>query len=240
MKWLFYLLVLANLLFFAWHWQYPVEGPAASPPPATTQGEQLRLLSELSQPPDPRSAGGGGLIEEPRSRPPERSGAGPVAEAEEVSPPAWRCHRISGLADKTELAAVREALAERRFEVVASGTEPGEKKRYWVLLPPYGSAAEAAPVLERLKAAGLEDYYLVGGGENHNAISLGIFSSIDAAQRRYRQIRDLGLQPEARELAIPVHRYWMTVREPDDAEETEWRSIIEARPDVSAEGTACP
>ena len=69
------------------------------------------------------------------------------------------------------------------------------KIRYWVYITPRNSQADAQRKADELKAMGVADYFVVNdGGKWQNAISLGLFSSKDAADRRLADLKEQGVR----------------------------------------------
>lgn len=80
--------------------------------------------------------------------------------------------------------------AEKVDEVVANGTVRG----FWVYVPPAPSRQTALQSIEELKQKGVADYLLIQGeGRWQNAISLGVFSSAEAAQRHLEKMHQKGV-----------------------------------------------
>lgn len=63
---------------------------------------------------------------------------------------------------------------------------------HWVLVPPLENRREGLKLLKALQVRGL-DSYLITQGENRNAISLGLFKSLRAAQSVLRQRQEAGI-----------------------------------------------
>lgn len=79
--------------------------------------------------------------------------------------------RARALADVEPLALGR-LLTQRRVEAATA---------YWVFLPPFASKAAADKRAAELKAAGVKDAFVVDGGPQRFALSLGAFRTEDAA-----------------------------------------------------------
>ena len=94
-----------------------------------------------------------------------------------------------------------------------------------------------------LADAGITDSYLIPSGENRNALSLGVFSSLAAAQRRTIRINALGIsntaQLRTQTIQLPVTRNYLVVAVPgrDNAGEL---AVQMALPSASVRGVACP
>ncbi len=178
MKALVFLLVLLNLLFYAF-----TEGVFGRPgnPDAGRVDQQLvpervRIVARGDQPPPKRGNGADAA--------PARS-----AEPEELCLawdrlPAEDADRLaSTLAEK--FAGVR---VERR--AVAS-----EGSGWWVFVPALPSKAEADKKGGELKELGVKDYFVVqDAGPNQFAISLGVFSGEKGAQDRLAELKVKGVK----------------------------------------------
>jgi len=238
MKWFFICMLAANLALLGWNWQHAGEygrsesGEGAALP----SGPRLVLLGEADAVLASRK-GGVAMAPPPPPSPPAVAEAEPaaamttsapdvVSSAEERAAVALRCVRLRSLESQAAAASVITALQQGGATVRGQGEEAGEIKRYWVMLPPGASAAAATPVLERLQRAGIKDFYLIRSGENMNAISLGVFSSKDAAQNRLQQIRELKLAPRIEEITLPAKRWWVEFNWPATERDTVWRSLL--------------
>lgn len=196
MRLLFLLLLLANLALAVgvMRGEPDSAGVQIAPGPAATGTAPLLLVSELPL----------------ADRPGKRSALAASAVPEEVQvltdtpDPApgtpQGCYRLEGIPDATALAAVRSRVEAAGGHVGSSGEVTAEKRRYWVLLPPFRSRVQAEPMMKRLRAAGVKDFYFITAGENRNTISLGLFSTAEAARRRVQQLAPLKLKLDVREV----------------------------------------
>lgn len=206
MKWLVYLLALANGAYFAWYTYLQPPEPRASRQPAQETAEVGRgglvLLSEL--PEEQRLA-----LKTPEPSPAEP----PVTDEPGQAAPMRRCYRVEGLETPAAAERIAASLRASGAEVLATGSERHRQQSYWVMVPRYASRAATEPVVARLRAAGITDYYVIPAGENRNAISLGVFTTREAAQRRFERIMGLGLKLSGRlrieEIGLPARRYWV-------------------------------
>ena len=166
MKWLFGLLLLANLVFFAiMQWGGAlVEGDGNMQPLQALNAEKINLQtgSSLAQAP---------VLSSPaaQSSVPELAAAACLEWGE-----------FSGN-DFTRASAALSALhldgnlTQRQAEYVSS---------YWVYIPPLKGRAEVDKKISQLKVRGVEEYYVVNeAGKLQNSISLGIFKTEEAAQK---------------------------------------------------------
>lgn len=104
------------------------------------------------------------------------------------------------------------------LELPAEGVQrvAAEAPGFWVHIPPLKSKAELDKKMGELKSAGITDFSAVQDPTlGRNAISLGIFSTEDAARGRLAALKEKGVQSavmESRAGLIKQARYY--VREP--------------------------
>jgi hypothetical protein len=170
-----FLLVLANLIFFAWTQGYigQAESPDAARLSQQFAGDRLRIVSR-DQPP-------------PVTMPP------PPAKKAEPEPE--KCLAWSGLS-AADADAAEAALAGERFATLrrVRHSEP-EPAGWWVFMPPQASKAEADKKASELKKLGVTDFFIIQeAGPNRFAISLGIFSSEQAAEDQLKALRAKGVR----------------------------------------------
>lgn len=70
----------------------------------------------------------------------------------------------------------------------------GESNGWWVYIPPLPGKAEADKKAGELKQFGVSDYFIVQEGSSRYAISLGVFSTEKGAQDRLAQLKDEGVR----------------------------------------------
>lgn len=166
MRWIFALLVIANVAFFA-VMQLSQSNPGVDSMSNHTpyRAEQIHLLPEadLSQSPSPQQ--------------PE-------------SPPQicleW------GIFSKMELDRAQDMLKPLQLgeNAITVNNAPEKASKYWVYIPPAKSRAEAQKKQEELKSLGIEDSLVMQDNNKWRyAISLGVFSTQGAADKYLSQIR---------------------------------------------------
>ena len=210
------MLVMLNLGAALW-W---ASGPHADAAPATaTQGEAptLRLLDEAMRPPaavpsdapvaTPAAAPEAVAATEPVATPPAA-----VAPAAEAPPAAAVCLRFGPFADAAARDAARPALASASAVLVPRDT-PARSSRGWkVHLPPFATRDEARAMGEKIKAAGITDWYLLNEGADANGIALGRYASEDAARRREAELAAKGIPAQAAPLGDLSMQWWLDAR----------------------------
>jgi hypothetical protein len=201
MRALFLLLLLANLVFYAWsRYGAPADAADPAPPARQIEPEKLKLVSPGALPPAPLAA----AVKKPPPAPP----------APAVAPGACLEWGSFTLADAPRAEQALEPLglgarlAQRRTEETAG---------WWVFMPPQGSRQAAIRKASELKALGINEYFIVQEeGEYHWALSLGVFRSEEAAQARLAALRGQGVRTARvgpRETVVP--KVWLQVKSVD-------------------------
>ncbi|MBI4989523.1 MAG: SPOR domain-containing protein [Rhodocyclales bacterium] len=153
---LFFLLVLGNLLLFAWGQGY--FGAAGG------SGEAERLAGQI-EPDKLRIAGKG-------TPPPKAAG----------QPPREECRALAGL-EREAAGRLVELLSGRDAQIKVDQRSLDEPRSWWVHIPPLPNSAQADRKAAELSKLGVKDFYVVReSGPNQYAISLGLFKSEDGAK----------------------------------------------------------
>ncbi len=156
-----------------------VPTPTAAPQPQPTAAAPVAALAKPAAPTPP-------VAETPAPEKP--------APEKPAAPP--RCIALGPFADRAAAVAAQGragsllAPARLREQPAASGSA-----RYRVLLPAATSRDEAQATVKRIVAAGLSDYYIIGQGEEANAIALGQYRNREGAERRMAAVQAAGFQP---------------------------------------------
>ena len=241
-------LIVATLLFFnvalaLWHVGGASGSAAQRMLPSTEPGvEPLVLWSERPEPVHARPP----VVEAPAqaqmaAEPP------PAAQESEVAPPPEPpalppvCGRIGPFADRQAAAGASAQLAEFgwRMETVA---DAAVEVRYWVLLPPRASTAEAFRIDRALRREGIRDLQVLAGEGRDNAISLGLFKDQAMADRRLEQIRGLGYEPQMEALERRRAQFWVqftTGSGDGPPDQRPWRQAVAEAGDLRLELQPC-
>ncbi len=167
-----FLLILANLLFYAFGAGYfgRPENPDAGRLDNQIAAERIRVVSR---------------------------GEAPALKAPEPPPEAVApvCLRWNGLG-KESAERLEKLLHERHpgYQLERE-TVTGEGKGWWVYIPPLASKSEADKKAAELRQQGISDYFILPeANPNRHAISLGIFSSERSGQERLAEVRSKGVK----------------------------------------------
>lgn len=191
MRTLFFLLLLANVVFFA----YGRLGDALFP------GESQLLQQQIN----PQAI---------KVLPAAQLAKAAAAKREKtVACLEWGAF-VAGEAARAEEAlaplALGSKLAQRRVDETAT---------WWVFMPPQGSRQAATVKAGELKRLGVEDYFIVQDDPNFRfAVSLGVFRTREAAGNRLELLRAKGVrtaQVGARDTQL--QKIWFQVRDAPEA-----------------------
>jgi len=194
-KVLVFLLVLANLLFYAFSAGYfgRPENPDAGRLEQQVEPDKMRLVSHGEAPPANKKT-----VEPAPVAPVE---VAPVPEAEPVAAPA-PAPVVEKICLRWEHLPVAEAnrLSARIDEKFAAFKQvkravAAEGAGWWVYIPPLPGKDEAEKKAGELRQFGVTDYFIIQeAGPSRFAISLGVFSSEKGGQERLAELKAKGVR----------------------------------------------
>lgn len=190
-------------------------GPAAAAVPANVPG--LRLVSEIPAP-------------KPVAAP---SPAAEVPEATAQAPGetvAAQCLRFGPFADGPARDTARSALSAAGIATVPRDTAARSGRGWKVHVPSFASREEAKAMGERIKAAGISDWYVMNDGTDANSIALGRYGSEEAARRREAELKAKGFPAQAEPLGDTTAQAWLDARLPANANRAALAAIAPSKP----------
>lgn len=212
---LFLLLVAANVALFAWS-QFTANGDGGSDPEPMRrqlQPEKIRVLQgkdlgPLGAAPAPEAAAAPAAA--PQSPSPAAPSPAPATAA--------ACLEWGGFA-LAEAPKAEQALAPLALGGRLSQRRSEETAGWWVFIPQQANRAAAQKKAAELKALGIGEYFILQDeGKARWAISLGVFSSEDAAKKRLEDLRAKGVRSaQTGERDTQVSKVWFQVRGADAA-----------------------
>ncbi|MDH3980129.1 MAG: hypothetical protein OEU91_06415 [Gammaproteobacteria bacterium] len=220
MRYVVYLMLVANLVYFAWNMF-----------PGSTGGD---LYSAL--PPVPDSAKPLVTLKEMQQQSAASSETGAIEMLTANKPPSAGmsvCQALGPFAIVDEVKAVTARLDKLGLQPRQRIAEVQKENGYWVYVPPMERAA-ALEIARKLDENGDGDYFI----GRDNLVSLGAFKNIARAELRLRQVRklELGAILEAR---FRTHdAYWLEFRKNPDAER-ELSAIMGKHPQLQLNELAC-
>ena len=147
-----------------------------------------------------------------------------------------------GAFSAAELPVARDAIAALDLGARVSSMEVQTVAGWWVYIPPLKSKAEVERRIAELSAQGVKEYFAVdNGGEMHNAISLGIFKSEEAANHYVQVLQSKGVR--SAQVGRRDHRVTQTaflVRNPDPATSARMAELTTRFPGSELKAKDCP
>lgn len=208
MKVLVFLLVLGNLLFYAFSAGYlgHPDNPDAARVDQQITPERLRVVSRGEAPATavmPSTA----VKPVPLPVPEEKRDAAPAREEEPAAKPEPEKPAVVEKGDSAPVClawsqlSVAEAdrvgaLMSKRFAdfKLSRKVVPGESSGWWVYIPALPGKAEAEKKAGELRNLGVTDFFIVQEGTSRHAISLGIFSREKGSSERLAELKAKGVR----------------------------------------------
>lgn len=196
---------------------------------------KLRLLSEL--PPPASTVAHAAPVPSPVST------SATVAASTSVLAPAspnalnYACMALGPFATQEDLRIARNALDSQVQRMRARQEQTTQSRGWWVHLPPSPSHTAALAQARQLGAHNIQDYFVVGSGDNQNTVSLGLFKDPANARKRRDEIVAAGFAAQMSERTETVPEYWLDLI-PVDSHHFDWRSRIHD-PAIGSHSTGC-
>ncbi len=147
-----------------------------------------------------------------------------------------------GAFSAAELPVAREAIGALELGARVSPVEVQMIAGWWVYIPPLKSRAEVERRIAELSEQGVDEYFAVeNGGELHNAISLGVFKTEEAASNYLQALRNKGVR--SAQVGRRDHRVSQTaflVRNPDPAISARMAELTTRFPGSELKAKDCP
>ena len=239
MKWLFSILVVANLGMFIW--LFPQQDSADAQTQRMEDVGQLRLVNEIrvevqkrspevlteeavSEPPvivsDPEPLGelqvavatdstGVPAESEPSAR--NQDDQDVSADSQAVSEPEEepRCASIGAFTKRSQAELLSVNLLALGVKTEITSESANEQAGFWVLIPPQSDREAAITIAKDLEKAGVADIWRFTSGRLAHAISLGLFRDEERAQARRDKIAAMGFKPEVQPRYREQTQYWL-------------------------------
>jgi len=113
-----------------------------------------------------------------------------------------------------------------------------ERDRGWWVYLPTGSRTQALNLTRELTEKGLDDFFVVTQGAMENVVSVGLFSQIENARARQRNLREKGFNAQLEIQRESTPQFWVDYQS-EPASEAPWRFIIEASPQAQHRAIPC-
>lgn len=186
MKKLFFILVILNLAFWGlvrlYETQDSIDWQARE-----MHADSMKVVTGRLQP-TPVATPSPSLVLESVAEPTPVASA-PDAQAQ--APSAQSCHQLVGVTPDL-LAIARSRI--KQAKLTAQERTVGET-RFWVYIPPLASVEAARKKAEELAGLGVDDFYPINNGSKwQNAVSLGVYSTREAGEKRLAALKASGVR----------------------------------------------
>jgi len=201
MRILLVLIIALNLLYVGWEYLSPdVVATVSTAMPGNLK--TLELLHENDAP--PQSSEGGELNNEKTEGLPDAVIAENDTVAQSIS-----CYTLGPFKDEDIMQQLRESIAEYVADISVRKRQQSIKHRYWVHVPALPDRKQAKLMAKKLRKKKINDFYIVLSGKEKNSISLGHFRDPKHANRRMKQVNDLGVKAETNVIYRENDIYWL-------------------------------
>ena len=221
MRWIFFVLVSANILLFGWHF-------LAGKNDVVPQGMEIQHPSDV--PPIY-------MLGEPLKRQANEKivkADKPASRAKETidglkAPSKPLCTLVGPFETSDEAAQLVERLAAMDVEGHVANLEIPSGLGYWVYLAPRESRREALRSLAELQARGV-DSFIIPKGKLMNGISLGMFSQETLAHAHVRDMAELGLDAKIDIVERSYNETWVSVPQASASKlgEQAWQRLLKS------------
>lgn len=140
------------------------------------------------------------------------------------------CLSFGPFADAATRDAVRPRLQALSQKLVARDAQARAARGWRVYMPPLATREAAQALVEKIKAAGINDWYIIANGDEANSVALGRYGSEESARRREAQLAAKGFTARAEPLGDTPPQWWLDARFPPDASRTALAGIAPSRP----------
>lgn len=216
MRYLFILLLIANIAFFVWIQRF---SPITKVPfTAVDEGiTPLQLVADVSD---------------------KNSNTEPVAAAEINDDIQQICFSAGPFDIEANVHAAAETINPLVLKTNIRKITTTQEAGYWVYLPALSSRAEALKKGRELAAAFVKDYYVVTSGDNENSISLGLYREPYNADNRIAELSKKGFKVNKEIRIEQWPEFWLDF----SATETQLSTLPDLKqtyPDISQNEVIC-
>lgn len=195
MKWILYLMLLANVGFLYWQTSHPPT-ESARPVEAASRGitNRLLLLSE---------------VDSEKLR--DRAASGPGTDGDNPV-----CFSVGPFTDPSGMKDVAAWIDDRGGSATEQRDQRREVRSHWVHFPPFPTRAEALARVKKMESDGIKDLIMIYRGDMERAVSAGVFRWPSAANRRAAFLESKGYAANVGDLYRTVTGTWLDVSFEDE------------------------
>lgn len=239
MKYIALLLLIANLVFFAW--QFPQQKfidqslPLTAAPKqhnSTASGESLMMLDELP------SAVAKQVVTVDIDK---QTAPGPAAMKRESSAVSAACWSLGPFVNAAEADHGLTLLTANGIKGRTQQHVATQRVGYRVRLASLASKRAAQKIIDQLAAKGVKDTALMADGDRF-MVALGFFKHKESAQQRVSRIARLGYQPIVEDVTRQKTTYRLDLYTATSAAQLDaaWPALVKAYPELQRQPLPCP
>jgi len=139
----------------------------------------------------------------------------------------FRCMALGPFDTPQDLRSARQALDGHVARMRSRQQQTTQPSAWWVYLPAVASRAQALQTARQLAAKNINDYFVVGSGDQANTVSLGLFRDPANARKRLDQVAAAGFPARMSERSESVPEYWLDLAIAT-AQPFDWRQYLGA------------
>lgn len=139
----------------------------------------------------------------------------------------YRCLALGPFDTPQDLRSARQALDGHVARMRSRQQQTTQPSAWWVYLPAVASRAQALQEARQLAAKNIDDYFVVGSGDQANTVSLGLFRDPANARKRLDQVIAAGFPARMSERSESVPEYWLDLAVAS-ARPFDWREYLGA------------
>jgi hypothetical protein len=238
MRGFFVLLLFTNLLFLGWQlWLAPSKTEQSPYIGDVEKNEGLRLLSELEEkkiPPQRKLLPVGGRRVEavatevdllPADKHRDENVADSVPEAAIMN-----CYQSTPMENLDEAEALQQSLVSMGVKESERRSVDTQKINYWLMFPAEENDSKVKDAVAILKTKRVKDFFVVRSGRYENAISLGVYSTRERAEQRYKEVMSFKLRlqkPVIEAIELPAKRLVVSFQLAADLVPDEMTSLLD-------------
>lgn len=203
------ILLVLNLGIAAWWLSGGNIAPASNAGSLPADVPGLRLVSE--------STAAAPLVAAATAAAPASIAASSETPAEAPLAVVEQCLRFGPFVDAAARNAALADLSTAGLAAQPRDTRARAGRGWKVHIPAFASRAEANAMGEKIKAAGISDWYVMNQGDAANSIALGRYGSEESARRREAELRGKGIPAQAEAIGDSAAQAWLEARLPANA-----------------------
>jgi hypothetical protein len=153
------------------------------------------------------------------------------------APQDYRCVALGPFDTPQDLRSARQALDGHVARMRSRQQQTTQPSAWWVYLPAVASRAQALQEARQLAAKNINDYFVVGSGDQANTVSLGLFRDPANARKRLDQVVAAGFPARMSERSESIPEYWLDLAFAS-TRRFDWREYLGAS-DLGAHDIRC-